>query len=98
MKDLLFFIYFLLIFLVAYSVTSYALIITKYQVIWEDNKSKSLSREFKIINNGTDLWNWETLRDIINWGLWKIFGQVDLEAYYHVDNERRVTGYNKTLE
>jgi hypothetical protein len=92
MKDLLFFIYFILIFLVAYSITSYALIISKHQVSWENESS---SREFKALNNGTGLWNWKILRDVLNWGLWKIFGQIDLDASYHFDDERKVTGKNE---
>jgi hypothetical protein len=92
MKDFLFFIYFILIFLAGYSVTSYALIITKYQVYWENPKNKSLTREFKILNNGTGLWNWHILRDISNWGLWKIYGQIDLDAVYHFNDEIKVTG------
>jgi hypothetical protein len=95
MKDLLFFIYFILIFLAAYSVTSYALLITKYQVSWENSKNELSSREFKALNNGTALWNWQILRDIINWGIWKIYGQVDLDTSYYIDNEIKVTGKDK---
>jgi hypothetical protein len=95
MKDLLFFIYFILIFLAAYSVTSYALITTKYQVSWENSKNESSSREFKVLNNGTALWNWQILKEMINWGLWKIYGQVDLDTSYYTDNEIKVTGKNE---
>ncbi|CAF1186544.1 unnamed protein product [Rotaria sp. Silwood1] len=94
MKDLLFFLYFILIFLVAYSVTSYALIVANYQISWKDANNKPSSRQFQALNNGTGLWNWEILRDIIDWGMWKIYGQIDLDASYHFDNEEKVAVTN----
>ena len=66
MKDLAFFIYFILIFLAGYSVTSYALITTKYEVFWNASGSQSLSREFQVLKNGTGLWNWKILRQGTN--------------------------------
>jgi hypothetical protein len=91
MKDLVFFIYFILIFLAGYSITSYALIITKYQVFWEDTGDESSSRKFQVLHDGTGLWNWEILRDALDWGMWKVYGQVDLEANYHYGNTSEVT-------
>jgi hypothetical protein len=95
MKDFMFFIYFILIFLVAYAVTSYALLITKYQVYWENTKNGQLPREFKALNNGTGLWNWAILKNIIDWSIWKIYGQIDFDISHHFDNEAKVT--SKTI-
>jgi hypothetical protein len=64
---------------------------TNHQVFWKNTKNKSSSREFKILNNGTGLWNWRILTDIIDWGTWKIFGQVDLHTFYYFDKETKIT-------
>ncbi|CAF1088960.1 unnamed protein product [Rotaria sordida] len=29
-----------------------------------------------VANEGGILWNWQLLRDVFDWGIWKIFGQV----------------------
>jgi hypothetical protein len=87
MKDLVFFIYFVLIFLAGYSVTSYALILTEFQVFWRDSQNMSSSREFQVLRNGTGLWNWAILRDVIDWGMWKIYAQAELMTVHHLDGE-----------
>ncbi|CAF1542767.1 unnamed protein product, partial [Didymodactylos carnosus] len=85
MKDLFFFICFILIFLFAYSVTAYSLITTNEQVHWIIDKNSSSStwesRNFTLLNDGTDLWSWVIIRHVIDWGMWKIFGEVDLNDY-----------------
>jgi len=91
LKDLVFFIYFIVIFLAGYSVTSYALILTKSQVIWKDSQNNPSTREFQVLNNGTNLWNWRILRDVIDWGMWKVYGQVDLNTLHHLNGETEVT-------
>ncbi|CAF0752632.1 unnamed protein product [Didymodactylos carnosus] len=74
MKDLLFFIFFILIFLFGYSITSYALITTKNQVHW----NKTVNGGFYLENEGTNLWRWSLLRNVLDWGMWKIYGEIDL--------------------
>jgi len=76
MKDLMFFVCFLLIFLLGFSVASWSLINTTNQVSWNYNADGSLFN-VTIENEGTGLWNWEIIRDVVNYGVWKIFGQVD---------------------
>ena len=88
MKDLWFFICFILIFLIGYSITSYSLITTKQQVIWDDTSDNSPSTNYTIAQNGSDLWNWTILRNVINWGMWKVYGQVDLLDHSQVDDTK----------
>ncbi|CAF4715529.1 unnamed protein product [Rotaria sp. Silwood2] len=90
MKDLLFFIYFIFVFLAAYSISSFALIITPHQVNWIPNNNSASSRTYKIIENRTNISVWNLLRNIIDWGIWKIYGQVDL-VDYRQDSESIIT-------
>ncbi|UJR12701.1 hypothetical protein I4U23_016875 [Adineta vaga] len=76
MRDLLFFICFIMIFLYGFSVASWSLINTTNQVSWNYNSDGSLYN-VSTANGGNDLWTWETIRDVTNYGVWKIFGQVD---------------------
>ncbi|CAF1358870.1 unnamed protein product [Adineta ricciae] len=76
MRDLLFFICFILIFLYGFSVASWSLINTTNQVFWNYNSDGSLYN-VSTANNGNDLWTWQTIRDVTNYGVWKVFGQVD---------------------
>lgn len=85
MKDLLFFVCFILIFLIGYSVSSYSLVTTEQQVIWNDTLDNSQSTTYTLINNGSGLWNWTILRNVIDWGMWKVYGQVELLDHEQVD-------------
>ncbi|CAF0872323.1 unnamed protein product [Rotaria sordida] len=78
MKDLAFFLVFLIVFLAAYAISSYSLITTSMQVTWNSDGSDLFSQSFTISNNGTGLGEWTLLRNVLGWGIWKIFGQVDL--------------------
>ena len=82
MMNLVFFICFILIFCLGYSATSYALITTKNEVSWLPASNGGASREYYLArgddNNSTGLWTWNTLRNALEWGMWKIYGQVDL--------------------
>ncbi|CAF4110060.1 unnamed protein product, partial [Rotaria sordida] len=84
MKDLIFFICFILIFLFAFSIASWALITTNSQVYWHYSSDGSLSN-VTVSKNGSGLWTWRIIRNVTNYGVWKIFGQVepidDLDAY-----------------
>ncbi|CAF1379477.1 unnamed protein product [Rotaria sp. Silwood1] len=71
MKDLLFFVCFILIFFLGYSISSWSLITTDNQVSWNYNSDGSVT------SDGSGLWTWQLLRDVTNFGVWKIFGQVD---------------------
>ena len=77
MKDLLFFVCFILIFLFGFSITSWSLIITSSQVSWFYNNTGELVN-VTITNDGAHGWGWKLLRDVTNYGVWKVFGQVDL--------------------
>ncbi|CAF1144352.1 unnamed protein product [Rotaria sordida] len=87
MKDLFFFVCFILIFLLAFSITSWSLITTDNQVSWYYSSNGSLSN-VTVANGGSDLWTWHILRHVANYGVWKIFGQVEsingMDAYSYV--------------
>jgi hypothetical protein len=76
MKDLLFFVCFIFIFLLAFSITSWSLITTTTQVTWNYDDQGALSN-FTVLNGASGLWSWQLLRNVTNYGVWKIFGQVD---------------------
>ncbi len=76
MKDLLFFVCFMFIFLMAFSVASWSLITTPNQVNWTYTDDGSLYN-VTVEGAGSGLWSWQLLRDVTNYGIWKIFGQVD---------------------
>jgi len=77
MKDLLFFVYFILIFLFGFSITSWSLITTSSQVKWMyDNTGRLIN--ITIAENNTNEISWQLLRDITNYGIWKVFGQVEI--------------------
>ncbi|CAF1207939.1 unnamed protein product [Rotaria sp. Silwood1] len=76
MKDLFFFICFILIFLLGYSVAAWSLITTDNQVFWNYNSDGSLFNA-TVLGDASNLWTWDLLRDFINFGIWKVFGQVD---------------------
>jgi hypothetical protein len=77
MKDLLFFVCFILIFLFGFSITSWSLIIASSQITWVYNdKGKLLN--VTIVGNDTSRISWKLLRDITNYGVWKVFGQVEI--------------------
>ncbi|CAF3724318.1 unnamed protein product [Adineta steineri] len=77
MKDLLFFVCFILIFLFGFSITSWSLLITTSQVQWIYDTNGKLV-DVLITSNSTNTWGWKLLRDVTNYGVWKVFGQVDL--------------------
>jgi len=72
MKDLMLFLFFILIFLSAYTITTYSLISTYSYVEWSN------STYFTTVQNGGNLTNIEIVRNIIEWGTWKIFGNTNL--------------------
>ena len=74
MKDLLFFICFIAIFLLGFSIASWSLLTTTDQVMWSYGDGGT---NVTLLNGGSGLWSWQILRDVINYGVWKIFGQVD---------------------
>ncbi|CAF0945807.1 unnamed protein product [Rotaria sordida] len=72
MKDLVLFLLFIFIFHLAYTITTFSLISTSSMVIWSN------STYFETIQHGGNLTNIEILRNIIEWGTWKIFGSTSL--------------------
>jgi hypothetical protein len=88
MKDLMFFICFVSIFLISYSITSYSLLTTNRQVIWNNTIYNRSSNSYEIYQNGVGLWNRSTVRNVIEWGIWKIYGQVDILDFSQVDDNK----------
>ncbi|CAF3340472.1 unnamed protein product [Rotaria sp. Silwood1] len=74
MKDLVLFLLFIFIFHLAYTITTYSLISTSSMVIWAN------STYFTTLQGGGNMTNLENLRNIIEWGTWKIFGSTSLET------------------
>jgi hypothetical protein len=72
MKDLMSFLFFIVIFLFAYSITTYSLISTPAYVKWLDTTNYTTNQD------GGNLTNIEILRNIIEWGTFKIFGSTSL--------------------
>ncbi len=74
MKDaVLIFVCFILILLFGFSIASWSLLATTQQVIWSNTTNDSF---YNVSEGGSGLWNWHLLRDVLNWGIWKVFGQV----------------------
>ncbi|UJR07341.1 hypothetical protein I4U23_011628 [Adineta vaga] len=91
-KDaMMIFVCFILIILFGFSVSSWALLTTNSQILWpnaSDNTSLQIPR---IIVDSSELWNWQLLRDLFNWGIWKVFGQV-AEPYNDSVSENDISG------
>ncbi|CAF1002924.1 unnamed protein product [Adineta steineri] len=71
-------------------VTSWSLLTTSNQVNWTYAGDGSLYN-VTVMNGGSDLWTWQLLRDVSNWGIWKVFGQTD-EPYNGVVSGNDVYG------
>jgi hypothetical protein len=77
MKDaLLIFFCFILILLFGFSIASWSLLTTTEQVKWSTATNSSFSNFTVTGEGGSDLWNWQLVRNILNWGIWKLFGQI----------------------
>ncbi|CAF1182602.1 unnamed protein product, partial [Didymodactylos carnosus] len=77
-QAMLIFICFILIFLFSFSITSMSLLTTTSQVTWMYTDDGQLFNATVSVNgSGTETWNWQLLRDVITWGIWKVFGQID---------------------
>lgn len=76
MKDLFFFVCFILIFLCAFSITSWSLINSASHIQWTYGDDGQLHNVTLAIDY-QHAWSWKLLRDIANYGVWKVFGQVD---------------------
>ncbi|CAF1605995.1 unnamed protein product [Adineta ricciae] len=77
MKDLLFFICFILIFLCGFSIASWSLISTTEELDWNYDPNGNLMN-VTINISGRNSLSWQLAKDIINYGIWKVFGQIDL--------------------
>ncbi|CAF0987672.1 unnamed protein product [Rotaria sp. Silwood1] len=66
---------------------SWSLLSTDSQVYWYYKSDGSLFNA-TVPRTGTNLWTWHLLRNVTNYGVWKIFGQVetitDIDAYSYV--------------
>jgi hypothetical protein len=86
MKDLFFFVCFILIFLCGFSITSWSLITSASQVHWIYSDDGHLVN-VTVALAGNNSWTWQLLRDIIHYGVWKVFGQVDPIGKYYSTNK-----------
>ena len=92
MKDLVFFIYFILIFLAGYAISSYALVTTPHQVTWIPNDDGSPSRAYNLTLNGSNPWTWNLMRNVVDWGIWTVYGQVDIIGHNQVGPVSSISG------
>jgi hypothetical protein len=76
MKDLSFFVCFILIFLFGFSITSWSLMMTPKQVKWNYDDHGVLVNT-TISDDASLQWGWRLLRDVTDYGIWKVFGQVE---------------------
>ncbi|UJR11064.1 hypothetical protein I4U23_015247 [Adineta vaga] len=77
MKDaLLIFLCFILILLFGFSIASWSLLTTTQQVIWTNVTNSTSTNKFTIVEGNGESSSWQLLRDVLNWGIWKVFGQV----------------------
>ena len=98
MKDLVFFICFISIFIAGYSVSSYALISTPDQVTWIANDDGSPSRSYNLTMNETTYLTWNLLRNVVDWGVWKVYGQVEIIGHNQVGSVSSITGETSTID
>ena len=80
-------------------ITTYALLITRNQVFWVPTNDGSSSRNYNLArgtNNETSLWTWNILRNVLDWGVWGIYGQVDLIDHDQADGST-ITGKMFTI-
>ena len=81
MKALLFFFFFILINIFAFSIAVKSLDNTEMQVTWYRTLYDRILNA-TVINdgngNGYDTVDWIEIKNLINWGIWKLIGQVDL--------------------
>ncbi|CAF0783238.1 unnamed protein product [Didymodactylos carnosus] len=92
LKDIVFFGYFILIFLFAYMITAFSLITTDDQVTWI--KTINGTYDFELKNNGSNLLSWQIVRNIIDWGIWKVYGEVDLHIEMDGSNLTQIRAGN----
>ncbi|CAF1396921.1 unnamed protein product [Rotaria magnacalcarata] len=77
MKDaIVIFICFILVILFGFSVASWSLLTTKEQVVWPNSTNGSVSNATVVVQGADGSSSWQLLRDVFNWGIWKVFGQV----------------------
>jgi hypothetical protein len=87
MKDLFFFICFILIFLCAFSITSWSLITSASQVNWiYSDDGQLVNVTVTVLRNSS--WTWHILRDITHYGVWKVFGQIDPIGRYRIHSQQ----------
>ncbi|CAF4443711.1 unnamed protein product [Rotaria socialis] len=92
MKDaIVIFICFILIILFGFSVASWSLLTTKEQVIWPNSTNESFSNATVVVQGADVSSSWQLLRDVFNWGIWKVFGQV-AEPYNDAVSENDAYG------
>ena len=81
LRALLFFFFFFLVNIFAFSIAVKALHDTKTQVIWfrtDDGRILNATVVNGGNGNGYDTVDWIVIKNLINWGIWKLIGQVDL--------------------
>ncbi|CAF1489235.1 unnamed protein product, partial [Didymodactylos carnosus] len=98
MRDLSFFVCFILIFILGYSVSTYSLITTGDQVTWYSNKDGGPYGNYSYtLSDGAGTWNWNLLRNVFAWGVWRVFGDTDLIGVEQADNTTLAGGLLRFL-
>ncbi|CAF4052018.1 unnamed protein product [Adineta steineri] len=82
--------FYLVGFITRFFVIETLFIVSNNQVNWTYAGDGSLYN-VTVMNGGSDLWTWQLLRDVSNWGIWKVFGQTD-EPYNGVVSGNDVYG------
>ncbi|CAF0856494.1 unnamed protein product [Didymodactylos carnosus] len=76
-------------------ITAFSLITTDDQVTWI--KTINGTYDFQLKNNGSNLLTWQIVRNVIDWGIWKVYGEVDLHIEMHGSNLTQIGG-SKEIE
>ena len=58
-----------------FSIASWSLLSPTQQNVLS-NATDGLLLNVTVTGENGRTWNWQVLRDVINWGIWKVFGQV----------------------
>ena len=66
----------ILVILIGFSVASWSLLTTKQQVVWPNTTHESSHQTTEHVKVHDESFEWQLLRDVFNWGVWKVFGQV----------------------
>jgi hypothetical protein len=70
---------------------------TSNQVHWVYANHSSLVN-VTVADEGAKQWKWKILRDVFNWGIWKVFGQVAEPYKDSTSGMDAISGMNKIIK